>query len=87
VWETAEEYNIFIGSCHDILTTKLEIHQAVSKFIPRLLRQVQRESRVAICQELLDRASEDENFLKRIVTGFETWVYGYDVEMKMKSSQ
>jgi hypothetical protein len=30
---------------------------------------------------------EDENFLKRIITGDETWVYGYDVEMKMQSAQ
>jgi hypothetical protein len=35
----------------------------------------------------LDRASEDENFLKRIITGDETWVYGYNVETKMQSSQ
>jgi hypothetical protein len=37
--------------------------------------------------ELLDRTTEDENFLKRIITGNETWVYGYDVETKMQSSQ
>jgi hypothetical protein len=42
---------------------------------------------IAICKELLDRASEDENFLKRIITGDETWVYEHDVEMKMQSSQ
>jgi hypothetical protein len=30
----------------------------------------------------LDRASEDENFLKRIITCDETWVYGYHVEIK-----
>jgi hypothetical protein len=38
-------------------------------------------------QELLDHASKDENFLKRIITCDETWVYVYDVEMKMQSSQ
>jgi hypothetical protein len=56
-------------------------------FAPRLLTQDQRESRVAICPELLDRASKDDNFLKRIITGDETWVYGYDVETKLPSSQ
>ena len=38
-------------------------------------------------QELLDRAYGDDNFLKNIITGDETWVYRYDVEMKIQSSQ
>jgi hypothetical protein len=46
VWEI-EECNISIGSCHDILTTKLEMHRVVSKYVPRLLKQDQRDSRVA----------------------------------------
>jgi hypothetical protein len=29
----------------------------------------------------------DENFLKIIITNNETWVYGYDMETKMQSSQ
>jgi hypothetical protein len=45
------------------------------------------EQRVAISQELLHRANDEENFLKNIVTGDETWVYGYDVETKRQSSQ
>jgi hypothetical protein len=52
--------------------TKLEMHRIVSKFVPQLLIQDQRENRVPICQELLDRASEDQNFLKRIITADET---------------
>jgi predicted DNA-binding protein YlxM (UPF0122 family) len=83
VREIAEECNISIGSCHDILRTKSEMHWVVSKFVPLLLTQDQTDSRVTICQELLDSASEDVNFLKRIITGDETWVYGYDVKMKM----
>jgi hypothetical protein len=66
---------------------KLEMHRVVSKFVPRLLTQDQRDSRIAICQELLDHASEDENFLKRIITNDETWVCGHDVETKKQSSR
>jgi hypothetical protein len=66
VQEIAEECNMSIGSCHDILMTKLEMHRVVSKLGPQLLTQDQRDSHVAICQELLDRANEDENFLKNI---------------------
>jgi predicted DNA-binding protein YlxM (UPF0122 family) len=81
--EIAEECNVSTGSCHDILTTKSEMHWIVIKFVPRLLTQDQRDSRVAICQELLDYASEDENFLKRIIISDETWDYGYSVEIKV----
>jgi hypothetical protein len=49
--------------------------------------QDQRDSRVTISQELLECTSEDENFLKRIITSNETWAYGYDGETKMQYSQ
>ena len=58
-----------------------------AKFVPRLLTDDQKENRVEISQELLANANGNENFLKNIVTGDETWVYGYDVETKMQSSQ
>ena len=49
--------------------------------------QDQKANRVNISRELLDRVSVNENFLKTIVTGDETWVYGYNVETKAQSSQ
>jgi len=58
-----------------------------AKFVPRLLSDDQKENRVEISQELLANASGNENFLKKIITGDETWVYGNDVETKMQSSQ
>jgi hypothetical protein len=62
------------------------VRRVVSKFVPPLLTQDQRDGLVAISQELLDPASEDENFLKRIIIGNETWVYGYNAETKIQSS-
>lgn len=47
----------------------------------------QKENRGNISKELLDHTNIDENFLENIVTGDETWVCGYDVEIKMQSSQ
>ena len=57
------------------------------KIRPRVLTEDQKANRVNISQVLLDRVSVDENFLKTIVTGDETWVYGYNVETKAQSSQ
>jgi len=59
----------------------------VQKFVPLLLTDDQKENRVEISQELLANANGDENFLKNIIRGDETWVYGYGVETKMQSSQ
>jgi len=58
-----------------------------AKFVPHLLTDDQKENRVEISQELLANANGNENFLKNIITGDETWVYGYDVETKMQSPQ
>ena len=85
--EVADEVGISIGSCHQILTDKLQMRRVSAKFVPRLLADDQKENRVEISQELLANANGDKNFLKKIITGDETWVYGYDVETKMQSTQ
>jgi hypothetical protein len=43
VREIVEEYKISIGSSHEILTTKLEMHQVISKFVPQLLTASERQ--------------------------------------------
>ena len=58
-----------------------------AKFVARLLTEAQKENRVTVSQELFDRSNADENFLKNVITGDETWVYGYDVETKVQLSQ
>ena len=57
-----------------------------AKYVRRLLTDDQKENRVEISQELLANANGN-NFLTNIITGYETWVYGYDIETMMQSSQ
>ena len=87
VQEVADEVGISIGSCHQILTEKHQMHHISAKFVPRLLTDDQKENHVEISQELLANANGNENFLKKIITGDETWVYAYDVETKMQLLQ
>jgi hypothetical protein len=42
--------------------------------VPRLLTDAQKENRVTVNQELFDRSKADENILKNVITGDETWV-------------
>ncbi|GFV80251.1 histone-lysine n-methyltransferase setmar-like protein [Trichonephila clavipes] len=58
-----------------------------AKFIPKLLSDQQRNLRLEIAQDNLEMINSDENFPKKIITGDETWVSGYDPETKQQSSQ
>jgi hypothetical protein len=87
VREVSEEAGICKSSCHTILTEKLKMHRVAAKFVPRLLTGEQKQNRITVSQELLDHSNTDENFLKNVITGDETWVYGYDVETKVQSLQ
>ena len=58
-----------------------------AKFVPRLLSREQKEFRAAVAQDLLETTNNDPHFLKKVITGDESWVYGYDPETKTQSSQ
>ena len=55
-----------------------------AKEVPKDLTEEQKQGRVTICQDLLERQND---ILSRVITGDETWVYQYDLETKWQSSQ
>ena len=81
------EVGICKGSCHQMFTDKLKMRRVASKSVPRLMTDAQKENRITASQGLFDRLNADENFLKNVITGDETWAYGYDVATKVQSSQ
>lgn len=80
--ELAEECNISIGSCYEILIEKLMMHREATKFVSRLMMTEQKEHHIQVCQKLLEHAEGDENFLSLIITGNESWFYDYNSETK-----
>jgi hypothetical protein len=40
-----------------------------------------------VCRELQQQLQEDPNFVLKLFTGNESWVYGYDHETKQQSWQ
>ena len=85
VRELAEECGISVGSCHHILMEELKMHHVAAEFVPRLMTSDQQAHRVQVCQDLLDHSENDKEFLSKIITGDESWVYGYEVETKVQS--
>ena len=87
VREITNDRGISVGSCDAILTDDLHMKRVCAKFVPLLLTDDQSEQRQTITRDLFERSCEDVQFLKNIVTGDESWVYGYDLETKQQSSQ
>jgi len=75
------------GSCQRILTEQLNMHRIAAKSVPRVLTQDQKDSRVAIFQELKETVMNDPTILLNVITGDESIVYAYDPETKLQSSQ
>ena len=63
------------------------MHRIAAKFVPRVLTQDQKESRVAICQELKETVINNPTLLLNVTTGDESIVYAYDPETKLQSLQ
>ena len=49
----------------------------------KLLNFEQKQRRMEVAQESLNEINDDAELLKDIITGGETWVYGYGVETNL----
>jgi len=81
------EVGICYVSCQRIFTEQLNMHRIAAKFVPRVLTQDQKDSRVKICQELKETVTSDPTLLLNVNTGDESIVYAYDPKTKLQTSQ
>ena len=64
------------------------MEQMCARWVPRILKDENRMNQVKASQAFLRKwRSEGEQFLDRIITTDETWLYYYDPETKQQSSQ
>jgi hypothetical protein len=47
----------------------------------------QKDNRVSVYTDIREQAQNDPNFMSSVITGDESWAYGYDSETKQMSSQ
>ena len=59
----------------------------IAKFIPQPLLPEQKEHRAAGANDLIQTTTNKPDFLKKVITRYESWVYGYDPQMKAQLSQ
>ena len=83
----ADEVGMSKDTVHRILTEVLEMRKICAKIVPKNLSAEPKENRLFISQEMLDRLNREPNFMDRVVTGDESWVFEYDPETKRQSEE
>jgi hypothetical protein len=81
-------YHLLIsyGSVHEITHNRLGFHKVCARWVPKQLTEKHKRNRLTICRSLLNRCcQEGDAFLRRIITGDETWIHNYAPESKHQS--
>jgi histone-lysine N-methyltransferase SETMAR len=87
IHELADTVGISCRFCQEILSGNLNMRRITAMFVPRQSTNDQKQRHVNVCLELQEKANEDLTFTSRIITGDEIWIYGYDPQTKLRSSQ
>jgi hypothetical protein len=66
----------------EILKRYLGKKRVAVKYDLRLLSQEQKEYRAEVAEDLFETTNNDPDFIRKVITGDESSVYGYDTETK-----
>ena len=87
IWTISAQFDVSVGTVHKIIREELKMQKICVKFVPRVLREDQKERRCHDSREMLDLINSDPIVLDALVTCDESWIYCYDPETKRQSSQ
>ena len=86
VQEIEELSGIHLSSVLKILHEKLGLHKICACWVPHLLTDEQKESRVKLASQVIEKYDKcDPRRLEEIVTGDETWIYHFQPNSKAKN--
>ena len=73
------QFDVNVGTVHTI-KEELKMRKICAKFIPRVLREDQKERRCHDSREMVELINSDPAVLDALVTCDENWIYCYDPE-------
>lgn len=86
--QIAEMVGISKERVHVIVVQELGMKKLSARWVPRLLSDDQKKERARVCKSNLKRLKRNKrDFLRRLVTGDETWVHHVTPETKEQSRQ
>ena len=80
------QFDVTVGTVHTIIREELK-WKICAKFVPRVLREDQKERRCHDSREMVELINSDPAVLDALVTCDESWIYCYHPETKRQSSQ
>ena len=78
---------VSVGIVHTIIREELKMRKIYAKFVPRVLREDQKERPCHDSREMVELINSDPTVLDALVTCDGSWIYCYDPETKRQSSQ
>ncbi|UYV78741.1 hypothetical protein LAZ67_16002621 [Cordylochernes scorpioides] len=75
-----------IKTYQTLIKNDLHLKRSPAKFVPHLLMNEQKEHRKETGKNMVEMFNSDPHWLKNVITGDETWGYGYEPETKRQSS-
>ena len=81
------QFDVSVGTVHIIIREELKMRKIYAKFVPRVLREDQKERCCHDSREMVELINSDPPVLDALMTCDESWIYYYDPETKRQSSQ
>ena len=81
------QFDVSVGTVHTIIREELKMRKICAKFVPRVLREDQKERCCHDSRKMVELINSDPAVLDALVTCDESWIYCYDPETKTQSSQ
>ena len=81
------QFDVSVGTVHTIVREELKMRKICAKFVPRVLREDQKERRCHDSREVVELTNSNPAVLDALVTCDESWIYCYEPETKRQSSQ
>ena len=80
------QFDVSMRSVYTIIHEELKMWKICAKFVPRVLREDQKERRCHDNREMVELIDSDPTVLDALVTCDESWIYCYVPETKRQNS-
>ena len=81
------QFDVSVGTVHKIIREELKMRKISTKFVPRVLREDQKEKRCHDSREMVELINSYSAVLDALVICDKSWIYCYNRVTKRQSSQ